>query len=316
MPSTLTRTVGVVGARGYVGDELVRLLASHPSAALTLACSASKTGSWVPHAPRLNYSDPDPAEVAQECPDVLFLAMPNGETGAFLAELDAAGAAPEVLIDVSADMRFDRDWVYSVPELHGDRVRGARRISNPGCYATAMQLALAPIVGRLAGTPHCFGVSGYSGAGSVPNPKNDVDRLRDGILPYALNGHLHQREVSLHLGRPVRFAPSVAPFFRGIVLTVLCELASPVTTEEVNGLYEDFYTNASLIELIGRDMPRVQDVTGSPRAVIGGASVDQHDPRRVSVVCVIDNLLKGAASQALPNLNLSLGHRSLIGRYP
>src|SRR5690606_2748637 len=99
---------------------------------------------------------------------------------------------------------------------------------NPGCYATAMQLAISPLLDRLAGPPQCFGVSGYSGAGSTPSDKNDVDKLRDNLMPYALADHLHEREVSRHLGVPVEFMPHVAPHFRGITMTVNMHLREPL----------------------------------------------------------------------------------------
>jgi N-acetyl-gamma-glutamyl-phosphate reductase len=244
---------------------------------------------------------------------VLVLAMPNGKTEPLLTALEAAGDRPELLVDVSADARFKDDWLYSVPELQAERLRGVNRIANPGCYATAMQLALAPIVDRLAAVPHCFGVSGYSGAGSKPGPNNDVERLEGGVRPYGLNGHIHEREVSRQLGIPVRFAPSVAPFFRGIVLTALCEVDVPMTAGELSRFYRERYADAPLVRILGEEMPRVQEVVGTPHAFIGGLGVDPNHPRRISVVCTIDNLLKGAASQAVQNFNLALGIDPLTG---
>jgi len=315
--ATGTVSVGVVGARGYVGRELLRLIARHPALGLVLASSRSRAGTPVDDVAAeadagLIFVDHDPQRIAAAAAEVLFLALPNGESGSFLAALERAGAAPRVIVDLSADHRFDDGWTYGLPELDAARLTGARRIANPGCYATAMRLALAPVRDSLAATPHVFGVSGWSGAGSTPNDRNDVDALRDSVLPYSLAGHLHEREASHHLDRPVRFAPSVAPFFRGIVLTLLAELDSPQTEESLVGRYEDFYAAAPLVRC-ARRTPRLADVVETPGAIVGGFCVDGEAPRRVGVVCVIDNLLKGAASQAIQNVNLALGLPAELG---
>ena len=124
-----------------------------------------------------------------------------------MAAFDFANQADPVIIDLSADYRFDPSWYYGLPELTRARHAGQRRISNPGCYATAMQLAIAPMLDVLDGPVQCFGVSGYSGAGTTPSDKNDPGKLRDNLMPYALTGHVHEREVSTQLHHPVEFMP-------------------------------------------------------------------------------------------------------------
>jgi hypothetical protein len=162
-----------------------------------------------------------PEAVAAWPVDVVVLALPNGHAPAY-----AALARPDVVvIDLSADHRFDPAWVYGLPERTRDRVANARRIANPGCYATGIQLGLGPLLPHLAGPPHVFGVSGYSGAGTTPSPRNDPARLHDNMLPYALTGHVHEREASAQLGRPVHFMPHVGAWFRGISLTISAPLA-------------------------------------------------------------------------------------------
>lgn len=316
--SVRTKTVGIVGARGYVGREFAALVEAHPALELSMAASSSQAGRSVRDAlgagdAGLRFVASEAGAIAGACPDVLILALPNGHAQAMLESIERAGGTPELVLDLSADMRFDGSWTYCVPELHGERVAGAERISNPGCYATAMQLALWPVRERLVGLPHCFGVSGYSGAGSKPSEKNDEARLTGGVLPYALAGHTHEREVSHQLGRAIRFAPSVAPFFRGIVLTAMFELESPTDAGTMSARFASFYAEHPLVRSIGERMPRVQEVVGTPGAVIGGITVDGAHPNRVSVVCVIDNLLKGAASQAVQNINLALGLEPLAG---
>src|SRR5690606_15855528 len=152
--------------------------------------------------------------------------------------------------DLSADYRFSDDWYYGLPELTRDRYRGQKRISNPGCYATAMQLAIAPLLDQLAGPPQCFGVSGYSGAGSTPSDKNDPDKLRDNLMPYALVDHLHEREVSRQLGVPVEFMPHVAPHFRGITMTVNLWLNEPVKLDAVRERYRRRYAGERLVRVL------------------------------------------------------------------
>ncbi len=318
---TLTHSIGIVGARGYVGRELIALLDQHPTLRLSLAVSTTHTGQSIRDVldagpPDLSFTDTDPVSIAHDCPDVLVLAMPNGRTHSFIDTLDRAGAQPKLIIDLSADTRFDDNWIYTIPELHAERLHNARRIANPGCYATAMQLVLAPVLHLTATTPHCFGVSGYSGAGSKPSPRNDTSLLDAGITPYALAGHLHEKEASAHLYRPVRFAPSVAPFFRGIVLTALFDVPDGTTVEQLTDFYNTAYTDSPCIDCIGPEMPRVQDVVNTPSAIIGGITIDPAIPGRAGAVCVIDNLLKGAASQALQNINLALNLSPLLGLAP
>lgn len=315
---TTTYSVGIIGARGYVGREFVKLLDAHPSFELTLAASSSNQTASIRDLlgvgpDSLEFTPTDPEAIAHDCPDILVLALPNGHAESLLHSIEAVGAAPEIVIDLSADMRFNTGWTYCIPELHGHQFSEPKRISNPGCYATAVQLTLAPLLPQLASTPHCFGVSGYSGAGSVPNPRNDTSLLEGGITPYALAGHLHELEASHHLSKQIRFAPSVAPFFRGIVLTALCTLSNKTTAEELATRFESAYTDHPLVSCIGAEMPRVQDIVDTPHAIIGGITTDPALPTHAAVVCVIDNLLKGAASQAIQNLNLALGLDPLSG---
>ena len=213
---------------------------------------------------------------------------------------------------VRADYRFNASWVYGQPERFADRIRGARRIANPGCYATGAQLALAPLTPWLVGAPVVFGVSGYSGAGKKPSPKNDPEVLRDNLLPYALADHIHEREVSRHIARSIRFLPHVAPFFRGISLTVAATLAAGTSAAETIERFSDAYADCPLIR-VRSGIPEVRQVRGTHGVIIGGFTVSESDARRLSIVAVLDNLLKGAATQAVQNLNLAFGLEDLVG---
>lgn len=306
--------VGLVGARGYVGEELVRLIAAHPVFELAFVASRERAGQAVAEhidgAPAgLCYIASDAATMPAPAGGAVVLALPNGKAADYVAAIDAA--APDcVIVDLSADYRFDDTWHYGLPEVGGRHGTG-RRISNPGCYATAMQLSIAPMSGALAGPVQCFGVSGYSGAGTAPSPKNDPELLRDNLMPYALAGHIHEREVTRHLGHPVEFMPHVAPHFRGLTITANLHLAEPASPGEVHARYAAHYAGEPLVRVL-EDAPWVSRIAGRHHAELGGFTLSE-DGRRLVVVATLDNLLKGAATQAVQNLNLAFGLDEFAG---
>jgi N-acetyl-gamma-glutamyl-phosphate reductase len=307
--------LGLVGARGYVGSEFIRLVAGHPDFELNFVASREREGQYLSeHEPvadsGLRYSNPTVAEAAALGVDALVLALPNGKAGGFVAAVDEV-APDTVVLDLSADYRFDPAWYYGLPELTRARAAGARRISNPGCYATAMQLALAPLCDELTAPSQCFGVSGYSGAGTSPSDKNDPEKLRDNLMPYSLIDHIHEREVTRQLGQPVEFTPAVAPHFRGITMTVNAHLSRRWQLMQVRELFRRHYDDEPLVEVLD-EVPWVSNIAGRHGAQIGGFTLSE-DGRRLVLVSTIDNLLKGAATQALQNLNLAFGLDELAG---
>jgi N-acetyl-gamma-glutamyl-phosphate reductase common form len=288
--------IGIIGARGHVGKQLVDLVERQTG--LNLVMSVSQRDGATPE------------DVARAKLDAYMLALPNGVTPAYVDAI--ARMRPDaILVDLSADHRFDNDWVYGQPERLRDRIRGARRISNPGCYATAMQLALAPLVPLLEGPATVFGVSGYSGAGTTPSPRNDPEVLRDNLLPYSLVEHIHEREVATQLGCRVFFSPHVASFFRGITVTVSVGFREEQTHAALESRYEAAYGHEPLVHL-SAEPPLVRDNAGKHHVAIGGLSISKNG-RHAVVVATIDNLLGGAATQALRNLNLALGLSELAG---
>lgn len=310
--------VALVGARGYTGREVLGIFAAHDGVDVALVTSGKDAGQKVyggPGAPAprpdladLVYAAPSPDEAAALRLDAYLLALPNGTSAPWVDAITAARPGA-VIVDLSADHRFDDAWVYGQPERLRDRLRSATRIANPGCYATAMQLALAPLVPLLAkdAPPSVFGVSGYSGAGTTPSPKNDPEVLRDNLLPYALVGHVHEREVSRQLGTRVHFAPHVAPFFRGITCTTSVTFDAPQSRDELVRRYTDAYEGEPLVLWSdAKDPPLVRDIMNRHEVAIGGLAVSE-DGHHAVVVSTIDNLLGGAATQAVRNLNLALG---------
>jgi N-acetyl-gamma-glutamyl-phosphate reductase len=307
----------VIGGRGHTGAELLPLLYRHPAFDLVAVGSGSAAGQKVSSHVKgmegcdLEFSDIHPQALAQLQADACVLALPNGAAARYVEVLDQH-RPQTIVVDLSADHRFDPGWAYGQPERFAANLIHTRRIANPGCYATAAQLALAPLCGQLVGTPAAFGVSGYSGAGTTPSRRNDISVLEDNLLPYALVDHVHEKEVSHHLGHDIRFLPHVAPFFRGISLTVAAELLKANTERELLTLFRDYYAGSPLVE-VRASIPEVKEVRGRHVAIIGGFAVSEAHPSRVSLVAVLDNLLKGAATQAVQNLNLAFGLDALAG---
>jgi len=293
--------VGVVGARGYTGAELLRLIRDHPSLDLAFAGSRELDGQPVPGQGDIVFESIGPDELATREIEAVFLALPDG---AGQAHTQAIGKN-SVIVDISADHRFDDTWQYGLPELFREKLRGATRIANPGCYATATQIALAPLIDAISGVPAVFGVSGHSGAGSTPGPRNDPERLADNLMPYKLVGHNHEREATRHLGLPVRFMPHVHPAFRGLLITAHVPLGRAMSQDEIRARFEAHYADEPLIEI--RDgVPELRDGTGHQGVVLGGFETSE-DGLNAVVVAAEDNLLKGAAVQAVQNLNLAMG---------
>ncbi|MDB6162623.1 MAG: N-acetyl-gamma-glutamyl-phosphate reductase [Xanthomonadaceae bacterium] len=312
----MTERIGLVGARGYVGAELVGLLVGHPHFELAFVSSRQHAGQRVAehvagYHGALQYSSPDHRAVPHLGADAVVLALPNGMAGQYVAAFDAETDGTTVLVDLSADHRFDDAWYYGLPEHSRSLHSGQRRISNPGCYATAMQLAIAPMRDLLSGPVQCFGVSGYSGAGMQPSDRNDPDKLQDNLMPYALMGHVHEREVSRQLGHDVEFMPHVASHFRGLTITANMHLSRPIDVRDVTTRFRERYGNEPLVRIVDR-APWVSRIACRHHVEIGGFKLSE-DGCRLVVVATLDNLLKGAATQALQNLNLAFGYDEFAG---
>ncbi|KAI8825932.1 protein arg-6, mitochondrial precursor [Fimicolochytrium jonesii] len=322
--SSAKTRIGLIGARGYTGQELIKLIDNHPSAELAYVSSRELVGKPCEHYKRSEviYTNLSPADLPRkEDVDCWIMALPNGVCKPFVNALipssSTSSSSPHPLIlDLSADYRFSPDWTYGLPELNSNRTKllQARKVSNPGCYATGSQLAIAPLLPHLDphAPPTVFGVSGYSGAGTYPSPKNDINNLRDNLIPYALTDHIHEREIGHHLGGiSTAFIPHVAQHFQGISLTVSIPLNKRMEARDVEEIFRQAYRDEKLVRVLGGgEVPEVKHIAGRHYVEIGGFKVHSGG-RRVVVVATIDNLLKGAATQAVQNINLALG----LGEY-
>jgi len=331
-----TKKIGLIGARGFTGSQLVSLINRHPRLTLAHVSSRELAGQRLANYDKSEviYQNLGTREV-QEIEkngevDAWVMALPNGICKPFVDAIDQAGSKkPEqnssphpgsVIVDLSADYRFENNWTYGLPELYNrEEIRGSRRISNPGCYATNIQLLLAPLMPYMDGRgPTVFGISGYSGAGTKKGntPKISPEELGGTVRPYSLTDHIHEREASYHLskltqqgggeGFQVAFVPSVGPWFSGIIATASVPLSKKMDAKEVHELFEAKYSREKLVRWSRTGVPDVLQIQNQHGWIGGGVQVHSLG-NRVVVVGVLDNLLKGAATQCLQNLNLSLG---------
>jgi N-acetyl-gamma-glutamyl-phosphate reductase len=330
--------VAVAGATGYAGRELLRLLARHPSARVTRLMSSGrheKKGFPIEHShPQLRGKFDVPCEplsleglVASEV-DVVFLATPH-ETALELAPLlldrnvrvvDLSGAFR--LKDAAAYPRWYgfehhapaalREAVYGLTELNAAEVRQARLVANPGCYATSVILGLAPVLKQGWADPSAGIISdsksGASGAGRAPSDKLHFVELNENCRAYGLFNHRHVPEMlqALRLAeKDFIFTPHLLPITRGILSTIYVRLAKPRSAEEVEALYRDFYSKAPLVRVLGAALPEIQSAAHTNYTDIGFA-LDSGGERLI-IVSALDNLGKGAAGQAVQNMNLMFG---------
>ncbi|KAM0746094.1 Arg-6 protein [Meredithblackwellia eburnea MCA 4105] len=326
--SSTPKKVGLIGARGYTGSNLVALFDKHPSISLAHVSSRELAGQKLQGYSKsdITYENLSVKDIKrmeeQGAVDAWVMALPNGVCQPFVEAIDSAQGGKSVIVDLSADGRFDDKWTYGLPELYNrEALRTAKRISNPGCFATNNQLLLAPLLPYLSAQPSVFAISGYSGAGtkSGQEPKVTPESLANGVRPYSLTDHIHEREAGYHLGTlagapkdfSVAFVPSVAPWFQGIISTISAPLKESMRASDIKALYEERYKNESLVKVVP-EVPEIQHIAGKHGVRIGGIQVHSSG-KRVVAVGVIDNLLKGAATQCLQNLNLALGLEEFEG---
>ncbi|KAL6710843.1 hypothetical protein ACN47E_007900 [Coniothyrium glycines] len=310
--------VALIGARGYTGQALIELLNKHPNMDLRHVSSRELKGKKLEGYTKRNitYENLSPEDVKRMADkgevDCWVMALPNGVCKPFVDAINDSSKPDAVIIDLSADYRFDDSWTYGLPEtVDRSKLANANRVANPGCYATAAQLGIAPLLDFIGGQPTVFGVSGYSGAGTKPSPKNDVNNLTNNLIPYSLTDHIHEKEISRQLGTEVAFIPHVAVWFQGITHTISIPLSRTMTSRDIRNIYQDRYAGEKLVKIVG-ESPLVKNISGKHGVEIGGFAVHSSG-KRVVVNATIDNLLKGAATQCLQNMNLALGYGEYDG---
>ena len=325
--------IGVVGASGYSGGELLRLLSSHPHFQVEYIAAGSQAGASITsvHPQLVNYADRafEATEISQmnKC-ELLFFALPHGESAKLIAEVDSKIR----IVDLGADFRLESPtswdkyyggeyagaWVYGLPEIPGQRekISSATRIANPGCYATAIALAAAPALHSkiIDGSDIVVvAASGTTGAGRKASTNLLGSEIMGSLTSYKFGGvHQHTPEIEQTLSSlgdgdvKISFTPILAPMPRGILATVTAKLKSNLKTSEVQEIYRDFYKGEDFVSVLrGNQLPKTSAVLGSNSAQIQVA-VDEHT-NRIVISAVIDNLGKGAASQAIQNANLISG---------
>lgn len=320
---------GLIGASGYSGIELTRLLLHHPGVKLAFVTSDRWVGQSVAsktalHSDLVYVSNERGLESAKGC-DVVFLATP-AETSLELAPrlraqgvrvVDLAGAFRlQDLAKYPVFYKFEhsapamlQEAVYGMPELFRERIRGVNFVSNPGCYATAAALSLAPLLksGLIDPTSIVINAaSGVSGAGRKASEDYGFMEIDSDFRAYKTLKHQHLPEIEQTLGGvKLVFTPHLLPIKRGILSTAVARLKSGVSQADVNDAFTTAFGKEPMVKLLpSADAVRIADVAKTPFCLIGASTDESH----VVSVSAIDNLLKGAASQAVQNMNLMLGH--------
>ena len=303
--------VGIIGGAGYTAGELIRLLVNHPQAEIRFVHSSSNAGNLLTEV----HGGLEGETCMRFCAeydlrevDVVFLCSAHGQSRTWLAEQQL----PEGLriIDLAQDFRDESEgFVYGLPEMNRERIRQARRVANPGCFATAIQLALLPLAARglLTDEVHVTAVTGSTGAGVKPSATTHFSWRASNLSVYKAFTHQHLKEIgrNLRLLDPafeseINFVPMRGDFTRGILASVYT--ACPLEESDARHLYADYYATAAFTHAVEHDVD-LKQVVNTNKALVRVARYGS----KLHMVSVIDNLLKGASGQAVQNMNLMFG---------
>ncbi len=298
---------GIVGGTGYTAGELLRILLRHPCAEIAFVYTTSQAGQPVATVHTDLLGDTELRFSDETAPaDVAFLCLGHGVSRAFLTEHPFPAATR--VIDLGSDFRLDghfegREFVYGLPEARREQIRHAANIANPGCFATAMELALLPLAKAygLAEEVHAHAVTGSTGAGRSPGDTTHFSWRNNNLSVYKPFTHQHMGEIQALLGGgDIRLIPLRGNFSRGILATLYTRLPAPF--EEVYRVYEEFYRNAPFTHVTRQDVS-LKDAVNTNKCLLQLQSYDG----LLLITSVIDNLLKGASGQAVQNMNLMFG---------
>ncbi len=333
-------SVGIVGGTGYTGVELLRLLLRHPDAQVNVLTSRTEDGRRVDDMfpslrghTDLKYSDLD-IHVLKQC-DVVFFATPHGVAMKHAEELIAANTK---VIDLAADFRLQnleqfekwyalehacpdilKDSVYGLSELNRDKIKQAQVVGNPGCYPTTVQLGLAPLFKQAQALvkPESIIIdakSGVSGAGRKASLGMIYSENADNFKAYGVAGHRHHPEIVEALENisgqkgvfdHIVFVPHLVPMIRGMLSTIYVDLTDAGDALDLQSLYEEFYANEQFVDVMpANSSPETRSVRGANQLRI---ALYKPQPKKLVILSVQDNLVKGAAGQAVQNMNLMFG---------
>lgn len=309
--------VGIIGGAGYTAGELLRLLLHHPQAEVVFVCSTSNAGRAVSEVHGGLIGDTDLCFSADHdlgTIDLLFLCSAHGHSRTFWEE----NARPEHLkvIDLAQDFRDESEgYVYGLPEINRSRIASTSKLANPGCFATAIQVALLPLAKAqlLSDEVHITAITGSTGAGVKPSATTHFSWRTDNISIYKAFEHQHLAEIGRTLrtlqpsfDKALNFVPMRGDFARGIFASVYTECS--LSAEQAEQLYKEFYADAAFTFVAERDID-LKQVVNTNKAVV---QVAKHGSK-LHIVAVIDNLLKGASGQAVQNMNIMFGFDEKLG---
>jgi N-acetyl-gamma-glutamyl-phosphate reductase len=305
--------VGVIGGAGYTAGELLRILINHPNVEIAFVNSSSNAGNPITdvHSGLIGETDlVFTSELPFGAVDALFLCSAHGDSKKFMDNNEVAASIK--IIDLSTDYRaksHNHDFVYGLPELNRNEIRTATRVANPGCFATAIQLALFPLAaaGLLTDEIHINAITGSTGAGVKPSDTSHFSWRNNNISIYKPFGHQHLEEIGQSLRqlqagfkKPLNFIPVRGNFARGIYATTYTNCA--LTLDEAKKLYNDFYKDAAFTFVVNKN-PDMKQVVNTNKGIV---YLEKHGDKLL-IVSMIDNLLKGASGQAVQNMNLMFG---------
>ena len=303
--------VGIIGGAGYTAGELIRILLNHPDAELSFVHSTSNAGNklWEVHSGLFGETDQAFSDSFDlDAVDVVFLCSGHGKSTAFWAE-NARPAGLKV-VDLAQDFRDEScGYVYGLPEINRERIQGAELVANPGCFATAIQLAALPLAaaGLLRSDVEVTAITGSTGAGVKPGSTTHFSWRNNNVSVYKAFEHQHLKEICMNVlklqpdyGGAVDFIPVRGDFARGILASV--HVKSDLSQEEAVALYSDFYQDAAFTHVFPGNVD-LKQVVNTNKCLL---SIEKHGDRLL-VNSVIDNLLKGASGQAVQNMNLMFG---------
>ncbi len=302
-----TFNIGIVGGAGYTGGELIRLLINHPNANITFIHSRSNAGNRIDavHTDLLGDTKLIFSQKINATVDVVFLCVGHGEAKKFLAENKFS--AQTIIIDLSQDHRIaNNDFVYGLPELQKEKIATAKKIANPGCFATAIQLGLLPLAANnlLQTTVHINATTGSTGAGQSLNETSHFSWRQNNLSVYKAFTHQHLSEIKQSLSllqnnvSDIVFIPQRGAFARGIMATMVVDTSKSL--DEVKALYNTFYANNPFVKISDTAID-LKQVVNTNKCII---YMEQHE-KHICIVSIIDNLLKGAVGQAVQNMNIA-----------